>query len=42
MPLEPPSIDSDTSNNLASRESKPAKRYKQQSQNDLFSGLFGN
>jgi murein L,D-transpeptidase YcbB/YkuD len=42
LPLEPPSIDSDTANNLASREGRPAKRYKQQSQNDLFSGLFGN
>ena len=42
LPLEPPSIDSSTSKDLANRESKPGRKYQQQSKNDFFSGLFGN
>ena len=41
LPLEPPSIDSATNKDLATRETKPGKKY-QQSKNDLFSALFGN
>ena len=42
LPLEPPSIDGATTKDLANRESKPGRKYQQQSKNDFFSGLFGN
>ena len=41
LPLEPPSIES-ASTNERSKEARRSQKYQQQSKNDLFNGLFGN
>ncbi len=41
LPLEPPSIES-ASTNERQKEARRSQKYQQQSKNDLFNGLFGN